>query len=417
MSTKPIHRIELSLVLLVLAVGLGAFALIQAPGLFGEAAPSSPEYAANRRRIEQMTPAERDRIKHRAAKFAALSESRRNELRKLHSQLQNDPDANELQEVLDRYNAWLTSLPVDERDKLRAKLATAKSPEQQRQIVADTKREIDIERLLKSAPLYERRDYRRERDPQKKQDILARIRETYAYGSQRSRGPTLKPDELDAVVNVIEGQLKPTPKQSAEWRKLEPGQRRLKIMIAALQEHSRRATVGRMVYVAASVFVPVLNERLPRRRRPEPGLLSDARFEDAALRDRLLKEYKFRWRGPSWRPPNFRILSLVNSTLYADRREESENASEEQLGRFFEKLTDRQMEELQQSPERMKTLKRWYFFSGGKDGDVYRTYVTQFYSVVRFGGFRKEPGGQRTGKPGGRRGARGRSGEPPRGRR
>lgn len=420
-TTKPTPRIEPVLIVLLAAVGLGVFALFQAPQFFGEAPPSSPEYAANRERIEQMTQSQRDRVKHRFKKFQEMSASRRNELRNLHADLQTAPDAKELKQALERYNTWLTSLSVGERDDLRRKLSKAKTPREQRQIVLEKKREVDVERLLQSAHRFDREEYKRTRDPARKEEILARIRETYAYGRQRRRSPTLKPEELDAVVNVIAGLLKPTPKQTAEWQKLEPQQRRLQIMIAALQEHTRRSIVRRMVNAAVSVLVPVLNEQFPRRRRPEPGLLSDAGLRqpiqkgiaDPELRERLLKEPAFPPRFPFSRFPRYRILSLISSTFFAERRQESANVTDDQLGRFFENLTEQKMEELtQQGPEQMKTLKRWYLFFGGKTGKDYRTFVTQYYSFIRsrpFGGFQR--GGPRGNKSGRRGRGRGRSGQ------
>ena len=391
MTTNPTRRIELSLAALLVAVGLGVFALIQAPGLFGEPAPSSPEFDANRERIERMTQPERDRIKRRFEKFEELSAARREELRKLHSALQTAPDGKELQKVLKRYNDWLTSLSVVERDELRTKLQEAKTTADQWQIVAQTKQKKDDERLLQSASRTDRREYYNEKDPEKKKEVLAQIREKYAYGVRRRWGPTLKVDELDLVINVIADQLQPSAEQRAEWEKLKPQKRRLKIMIAALQEHSKRR-----------------RKREPGMRKP--GFLSDANLrqpmedtvKDPELRQRLLPTPP----KPGFRRgPGYRILFLIKNTIDHERRKDCGNPSDEQLSRFYASLPEQRLEALsQQGPNQMRMLKWWYFAWGGENGEDYRKFWTEYYAVRPFG-FRGPRGGRKPGD-GGRRGVR-----------
>jgi hypothetical protein len=399
MKTNPIRRIEPGLVVLLAAVGLGVFALFQAPDLFGEPAPSSPAYVANRERIEQMTQSERDRIQHRFEKFNELSAARQDELRKLHADLQTAKDGTKLQKVLKRYNDWLTSLSVVERDELRTKLRDAKTVDAQWQIVAQTKQKKDDERLLQFASGRDRFDYYNEKDPKKKEEILAQIREKYTYGARRRWGPTLKPDELDLVINVIADLLKPSAAQRAEWEKLKSPKRRLKIMIAALQEHEKRR-----------------RKREPGKREfalREPGLLSDAKLrqpmEEAVKDEELRQRLRPPPANPAFRRARYWILSLIKNTIDQERRKECGNPSDEKLSSFFAGLPEQRLETLsQQGSNRMRTLKWWYFVSGGENGEDYRKFWTEYYAVVRPFGFRGPRGGRKPGD-GGRRGGRGRS--------
>ncbi len=77
-----------------------------------------PEVA--RRRIEGMSPAEKERLRARREQFAALDAAEQTHLRRLHEDLAADPEAEALWAVAERYFEWLKPLPPFVRAELLA---------------------------------------------------------------------------------------------------------------------------------------------------------------------------------------------------------------------------------------------------------------------------------------------------------
>lgn len=76
--------------------------------------------------IEAMTPEQKENLLKKKERFDALSPQEREKLRQLHAAISSQPNANQLQDALRRYNEWLktlttaqqaevTSLPADKR--------------------------------------------------------------------------------------------------------------------------------------------------------------------------------------------------------------------------------------------------------------------------------------------------------------
>jgi hypothetical protein len=76
--------------------------------------------ADRRQRIENMTEKERDGLRRRADRFAALDPAEQQRLRCLQQDLEHDPQAEHLRTVLHNYHKWLASLPDARRDELMA---------------------------------------------------------------------------------------------------------------------------------------------------------------------------------------------------------------------------------------------------------------------------------------------------------
>jgi len=74
--------------------------------------------AHRREKIESMTPAEKQQLLQREAEFESLSASKQERIRKLHEELQNAPDAEQLRQVMRRYHEWLDALPSYQRAQL-----------------------------------------------------------------------------------------------------------------------------------------------------------------------------------------------------------------------------------------------------------------------------------------------------------
>lgn len=82
------------------------------------AAFAQEDLAAARRRIEQMTPEQREQLFGKQQRFEGLSPDQREQLRRFHEQLARQPDRERLQGVMERYHAWMARLSPLERQRL-----------------------------------------------------------------------------------------------------------------------------------------------------------------------------------------------------------------------------------------------------------------------------------------------------------
>ncbi len=76
--------------------------------------------AARRRRIENMSNAEKEQLRQRRERFKKLDPAEQERLRQLHRRLQADPKAEQLRRVMNGYCTWLKELPLDRQAELRA---------------------------------------------------------------------------------------------------------------------------------------------------------------------------------------------------------------------------------------------------------------------------------------------------------
>ncbi len=68
------------------------------------------DLSARRRRVERMTPEQKEELLRVENRFLLLPPEEREALRRLHEQLQNDPDAARLRAIMHRYCEWLKAL-------------------------------------------------------------------------------------------------------------------------------------------------------------------------------------------------------------------------------------------------------------------------------------------------------------------
>ena len=74
------------------------------------------DYLAERReQVEQMSGEERDDLREKYLKFEALPPADQDQLRRLHEQLESDPQGDRLRRILLRYHEWLKTLTPGER--------------------------------------------------------------------------------------------------------------------------------------------------------------------------------------------------------------------------------------------------------------------------------------------------------------
>lgn len=71
-----------------------------------------------RTRLKQLAPDELWQLAVKQERFQQLPTARQADLRKFHGELQNDPQADKLQEILNRYHEWLQTLPAAQRAEL-----------------------------------------------------------------------------------------------------------------------------------------------------------------------------------------------------------------------------------------------------------------------------------------------------------
>jgi len=89
------------------------------PSVVSAGAPRTDETPARRRqRVESMSPSDKEQLLRLDARFAAIDPAEQRRLRQLHEQLQRDPDAERLRQLMHRYCEWLKTLPAYSRAEL-----------------------------------------------------------------------------------------------------------------------------------------------------------------------------------------------------------------------------------------------------------------------------------------------------------
>lgn len=184
MFASPLHRNDGRL----LAPALLLTCLVpRLCGAAGNGGISADEAERRRQKIEQLSKIDRDRLLHRYREFLALSEPEKNKFRELHRGLEADTrSGGQLRGVLAAYREWLTTL----------------SPWQQREL----RKETDPAKKLRLVWTFKEEQQREE----------AERRRVYpgTLGPLLGRIPgywrRLSPEELDAVLRVVEMESRPT---------------------------------------------------------------------------------------------------------------------------------------------------------------------------------------------------------------
>ena len=377
-------------VILLLLIG-GVVGLFFVPGLFSDRVRESPEFQANRKRIEQMTESERARLKRRSERYNQLTDKERAAKRDLHKRVEKDPEAERLKAVLKNFNAWMASLPLVEREKVRDELQKAKTPKERGEIIAAHKDRMEDVRFVRSLPPPQRSQIERESNPERRKELIARVRESISSRSGSSRRPFVEGSDLEAVVGLISRRLNWTAKQEAELKAMTPTRRRLRIIVSAMKEHARL------------------------RREDKPGLLSDSDLRDAIekeIEDETLKKKLFGEPSSSKFRRQYRVLSIVSTSLFRERATVAGSPTKDQLSDFFKKLSrEKQDEIMREGGARQKSrLKRLYYYRGGEDGQDFADFLSEWFNVMRRYGWRRpRPGGTGSRSEGsGKRGGEGR---------
>lgn len=115
-STRPTRLIGLCVVLLMVTV-LDA----DEPRKDATSADDCPDFGCLqepreiRAALATLDPGDKERLRRQRERFAQLSTSEQQQLRRFHRQLMNRQDAGRLYQLLKRYQQWLASLPATER--------------------------------------------------------------------------------------------------------------------------------------------------------------------------------------------------------------------------------------------------------------------------------------------------------------
>ncbi|QDT45904.1 hypothetical protein Pan241w_60320 [Gimesia alba] len=102
--------------LLLRAVGVGMGTVVCVMVLLGASGADENQEAANRKKIEAMTPAERAQLKRNYEKFQKLSDAEKQRYREIHRATHNQP---ELNRVMRSYCNWVKTLSPWEQEDLR----------------------------------------------------------------------------------------------------------------------------------------------------------------------------------------------------------------------------------------------------------------------------------------------------------
>jgi hypothetical protein len=103
--------IHLSLLVIVSITLLGVF-------LWVSYAQASESVDQRRQRIEEMDPNEKAELLRRQEEFEALAPEEQDRINRLHKELENDPNGDELRDVMQAYAEWFRSLSTFERNAL-----------------------------------------------------------------------------------------------------------------------------------------------------------------------------------------------------------------------------------------------------------------------------------------------------------
>lgn len=341
MTTGAKTNLDWRMLVLTACVAIGTAGLFLVPRLLGSGARQTAEYQANRERIKNMTAIERERVLRRADRFFDMSEEEQSRIRNLHKDLQNDPEAEKLRAVMTRYNEWLASLSVYEREDLRSKLRKAKSPAEMSQLIAQTKEQKEVEREV---PRSVRTAWRKERDPKK----------------WTKMPDPLDPGQLDTVTAFLEGRLQLTDRQKSELQSLPAHRRHVRVATMAMEKHNEQRFPGRSRILDDSALRPHVEREI----------------QDDALRKRLLTAMQSRW---------FRhgFMFLVARSIFAERRTVRGEPTDQELEEFVKSLDEEKQKELMRSrgSDHRRTLERMYY-NGGEDSKEFEEFRNQWTRLM-----------------------------------
>jgi hypothetical protein len=185
MTRIPTRLNNLSAVALVAGcLGIG----VVVPLLLGAGSEDSAHTADHRQTIRSMSAAERRALEENYEEFRALSEAEREQYRRLHADLEQDPA---LKTVLGEYSTWLRTLSPWQRQELQSETDWSKRLELVRRIRDEQRNALES---------------RRNEDRGRRPSLRA-----MAWPAILRGFPKLEPRDLAAVMKVIHESLPQTP--------------------------------------------------------------------------------------------------------------------------------------------------------------------------------------------------------------
>ena len=124
------------------AIATLATATVIAAGAGGAGAPDDQEYQERRALIEKLEPGAKKQLLEKRERFLKLPPEEQKKLRQLHLALQNEPNREELEQVMEAYFEWVLKLSPSE----RAQLNNESSPEERVKRIARYKASSNVRR-------------------------------------------------------------------------------------------------------------------------------------------------------------------------------------------------------------------------------------------------------------------------------
>jgi hypothetical protein len=186
-------------------------------------ATTAEELAARRERIDRMEPSQQQDLLRRYERFQAMPAEEQQRLRKLQAEISDDPLAERLHQVLERYHEWLktitpsqratlTELPADERVKEIERMQRRQEDAQRleplsRQDMREIRLWIDqlVEKhrkeLVAGIPERFRKWFDQEKDPQRKQ--MALVYRMFGRSRDGARESHVTQDDIDRLADKL----------------------------------------------------------------------------------------------------------------------------------------------------------------------------------------------------------------------
>ncbi len=298
----------------------GIACLIVVPALLAASQLELDSDHTRRRRIEQMTVVERERLKHNFETFQRLPRDRRQRYRQLHAAIAGDAG---LQKTMTNFADWLKTLSPWQRDELRKE--------------TDPIKRLDLVHFFK-----QKQDSKRE---QQSTPFAGSV--TPALGRFMAGGPKLKQHDLEAVLKVVEQSLPIPAAARGELEALRGVERHIRVVETAMKTAGKPGPFGRS-------------------RWPEPELLDE--MIAAMSDDHIRKSLRANGQPDRMRQGMvFMLIKGVGAEVQAEMA--SKQPTEGELKEFFTQLEGQDRDEIMRlPPDQAKQRLRWKYFAQNRDG-------------------------------------------------
>lgn len=197
-------------------------------------------FEENRRKIESLPAAERERLQRNFSEFRSLPEEEQEKIRTLHERIEADrQNGGRLDDVMRAFAEWLKNLtPYQRKD-----LLDETDPQKRLEIVRELMRQQEEQEFIDSLSREERSELRRAKDdPEKYKELLADFRRKQETGDSRPRFrwrgwhrlPKFAPEEFQAILNVIESHTEFPEERRQQMQNAQPKDRHLLILHTAI---------------------------------------------------------------------------------------------------------------------------------------------------------------------------------------